>query len=147
MRNSGLLFDAHWMVIMTETLKPSLIVIDDDPAMANIIGHAAVAMGIDVRIAISAREFMDLYQDSEPSAIVMDIVVPDMDGIEMLEWLADRNCHAAVILMSGHGKYYTRTAAHLAAIKGTEILGTLTKPFELEDLEALLRQIVGAGKA
>jgi DNA-binding NtrC family response regulator len=134
-------FVAYWIVKMADATKHSMLVVDDDPEMAELIGLVARAMDYDVRVAFSALKFMELYNEDQPNVIVMDIVVPEMDGIEMLEWLMEKGCRAAIILISGHGRYYTRTAAHLATLQGADILGTLTKPFALKDLEVLLRQV------
>ena len=137
-------FVAYWIVKMAAATKHSMLVVDDDPEMAKLIGLAARSMNYDGRVAFSARKFMELYNEDQPNVIVMDIIVPEMDGIEMLEWLMDKGCRVAIILISGHGRYYTRTAAHLAILQGADILGTLTKPFALKDLEVLLRQISDA---
>ena len=70
---------------MAAATKHSMMVVDDDPEMAKLIGLAARSMDYDVRVAFSARKFMELYNEDQPNVIVMDIIVPEMDGIEMLE--------------------------------------------------------------
>ncbi len=128
-------------------MKPSLIIVDDDFSMAKIISLAAQTMAFDTHVATSADEFMDLYGQIEPSAIVMDVVMPGMDGIELLEWLADRGCDVPIILISGYGKYYIKTAAHLGSIKGIDIIGTLMKPFELTELDVSLQRVLDSREA
>ena len=70
-----------------ETIKPSMNVVGDDPDVAEFVSNTAKSIGFEVRVAASAKEFMDLVSENEPWAIVMDIVIPDMDGIELLDWL------------------------------------------------------------
>ena len=130
-----------------QPVNPSMIVIDDDPDMANLISFTAQSLGIDVRIATNARVFMELYDKNEPSIIVMDVVIPDMDGIELLGWLTDKNCVAPIILMSGYGEKYIKPASHIASAKGIAIVGELTKPFQIEDLKTLLRNVLAAQQA
>ncbi|HIJ45578.1 MAG TPA: response regulator, partial [Rhodospirillaceae bacterium] len=90
--------------------KPILIVVDDELEMAEFIETAGLSLGFEVRIATSAEGFQKIWAEAEPSAIVMDIVMPDMDGIELLQWLVERKCTVPIILMSGYdGKYLDMT--------------------------------------
>ena len=70
--------------------------------------------------------------------------MPDKDGIELIEWLAIQKCVAPIILISGYGGKYLDMTSHVASVQGIVIAGTLTKPFELGDLEMLLKQVIDA---
>ena len=61
---------------MAETLKPTLIVVDDDPDMAALISLAAQSTGFNVRRADSAATFINFFNENEPSAIVMVLSCP-----------------------------------------------------------------------
>ena len=97
--------------------------------MASLLLYAAQSFGFDVRVVSSANGFMELYDHGEPSVIVMDIFMPDMDGIELLIWLGDRQCTSHIVLMSGHGPQYLKSATNIASARGVRIVGTLSKPF------------------
>ncbi len=64
--------------------------------------------------------------------------MPDLDGIEVIQRLADAQYSGAVVLMSGYGGTYLKVAKTLAAAKGLHLVGTLIKPFQIDQLEAVL---------
>lgn len=119
-------------------VKPILIVVDDDPEMANLVANVGEYSGFDVYATTSAREFQKVWAECEPSVIVMDLVMPNIDGVELLIWLAEQNSPASIILMSGYGGKYLDIAEDLGTVKGDRVAGTLAKPFEVSDLEKLL---------
>lgn len=118
--------------------KPILIVVDDDPDMALLIKNAGEMCGYDVRTMLNARTFQKAWEEIPPAIIVMDLVMPDMDGVELLQWLSQQNCSAPIILISGFGDRYLKMAEQIGSVSGERIVGTLTKPFKIDDLEALL---------
>jgi len=120
--------------------KPKLIVVDDDPGMAKLVKAAGESSGFDVLITTSAREFQKTWAENTSSVIVMDIVIPEMDGVELLMWLAEQNCSAPIILISGYGGKYLEMTKTLATDKKVKIVGTLTKPFKIDDLEKMLKE-------
>ncbi|HEC16200.1 MAG TPA: response regulator [Sedimenticola sp.] len=119
--------------------KPRLVVVDDELDIANLVQGRAGLLGFDARIVANGRELMKTL-DGEPDVIVLDLVMPDMDGIEVLQELAARNSRACIILISGYGKQYLEIADKLGSAHGLNILKTLTKPFRIEELDALLRK-------
>ncbi len=121
--------------------RPELIVVDDDPDMAKLVSRIAGAEGFDVCIAANATEFQKLWHQHDASVIVMDLVMPDMDGIELLRWLAARQCRAPIVLMSGYQGRYLQAAEQLAAALGDKIVAKLTKPFRAAELGSVLKGV------
>lgn len=124
--------------------KPMLIVVDDEPDMIEIVQYVAENIGFEVCTASNAREFQGIWDKTELSVIVMDIVLPDMDGHELLQWLVEQGCTVPILLMSGYDGKYLRSAESLGKIRGASVIGTLSKPFEVGDIETKLKQILGA---
>ena len=122
--------------------KPLLIVVDDEPDMADIVGYVADSVGYEERIVGSASEFQDVWAETTPSAIVIDIVMPKVDGIQLLEWLAQQDCTASVILMSGYDVDFLNIAEKVGESIGKVIFGTLAKPFKNDELKAMLEAIL-----
>ncbi|MBL8654310.1 MAG: response regulator [Alphaproteobacteria bacterium] len=114
-----------------------LVVCDDEPEFRNYIRRAAEASGFDVRETGDPMGCADLVRDFAPEILVLDIVMPDMDGIEVLTAIAATGFSGRVLLCSGYDPNYMTSAARLAAIKGvrTEIL---SKPVRLDALKAAL---------
>ena len=61
--------------------KPLLVIIDDELDVAEFVGEVGKSVGFDVLITTTSRDFQNILISQKPSAIVMDIVMPDMDGI------------------------------------------------------------------
>ena len=120
--------------------KPLLIVVDDERDMAEFVTDVARPLGYETRTAGSVREFQKIWTDDMSATIVMDLIMPDMDGIELLRWLAEKRCSDPIILMSGFDSKYIEAARKLGEGRGLAILGALAKPVSLGDIEALLEK-------
>ncbi len=122
--------------------KPRLIVVDDDPEMAALIADVGEMTGFESEASISAKALLEAETQSHHDVIVIDLFMPDIDGFELIDTLADQGCKAAIIMVSGYDKALLRGAGQIAAAHGLNLLGTLTKPFRLEEVEALLRKAI-----
>jgi len=120
--------------------KPKILVVDDEPLMTNMISEVGELGGFDVIETNSAKEFQSAWQVHDPTVVIMDIIMPDMDGVELLKWLSEDKCLTPIILMSGYDKNYLESASTVGTEKGNTIIGTLTIPFQLAELEALLKE-------
>ena len=120
--------------------KPKILVVDDEPLMTNMISEVGELGGFDVIETNSAKEFQSAWQVHDPTVVIMDIIMPDMDGVELLKWLSEDKCLTPIILMSGYDKNYLESASTVGTENGNTIIGTLTIPFQLAELEALLKE-------
>jgi CheY-like chemotaxis protein len=116
-----------------------LYVVDDDWGFLEVVQEVAKPMGFDTVVAPAPKEFKSLCE-CEPDAVVMiDMVMPDTDGIELVKWLSQRGFVGKVILVSGFAEQYTEMARALAVASGLKVTGTLSKPVKLARLrEALM---------
>lgn len=121
--------------------KCVLIVVDDEPDMADYVKDVAEMVGFEALTASSGKEFQSLCAKAPPDAVVMDIVMPDMDGIELLKWISGNGYTCPIILISGYGGAYIDTAATLGKAQNVQVVGTLSKPIPLAEMEALLTQV------
>jgi len=118
-----------------------MLVIDDEADVGEFIVAAAQGLGFDCRATTHADEFL-AGLNPDVSLVMMDLMMPEVDGVELLRVLAKRGCRARIILMSGVGKRVLETAEELAQSLGLAVAGHLQKPFRLADLEGLLRKQV-----
>ncbi len=81
---------------------------------------------------------MARYPESHPHRIVLDLALPDHDGMELLKFLADRKCAADIILVSSHGKSMLDQAMKLGDLHRLNMHRMPRKPFPLDDLKAAL---------
>ena len=120
-----------------------LLVIDDEPGICEFVKEVAEANGFEVAIAQDHQEFQASYRSFKPSLIVLDLMMPEVDGIELLRFLAKEECRAQILLASGLDTRVLSTAKRLGASQGLNMLGTLQKPIILDDLEAPLKKAKG----
>ena len=123
------------------TLTQKILVIDDEGDVGEFVSAAAHAIGFDCTTTIDATEFLKALTP-DTSLILLDLMMPQMDGIELLRLLGERKCKASIVLMSGVGKRIIETAEQLAQVLGLSIVGHLQKPFRLAELEEVLTRSV-----
>jgi EAL domain-containing protein (putative c-di-GMP-specific phosphodiesterase class I)/CheY-like chemotaxis protein len=114
-----------------------IVLIDDDRVVGEIVSALANAMDLQCSVTRSANEFFDRVRP-DTDVILLDLVMPEMDGIEILRLLGERNCKARIILMSGVNIRVIETAKKLAQSLGLTVIGHLQKPFSIGQLQELL---------
>lgn len=122
-----------------------ILLIDDDRVVGEIVSALARAMGLPCDVTRTPEEFFDRI-GSDTSVILLDLVMPEMDGIEILRLLGERNCKARIILMSGINIRVIETAKKLALSLGLSVVGHLQKPFPIAQLQELLGATVAPEK-
>lgn len=118
--------------------RERLLVVDDEPDFAAFVRRVAESQGLEVRVTLSARDFKAVYPGFDPTVIVMDIVMPELDGIELMQWLVQNRCAARIIIMSGYSPEYAKAAELIAQVRGALSVVSLQKPVPLATLEAAL---------
>lgn len=115
-----------------------LLIVDDEPAICEFVSRAAVGVGFDVRATTRASEFMETFKEFNPTHIILDVLIPEMDGIELIQWLAAAGCTAKIAVITGGQWNYAKAAEKLGTIRGLPSVTTLRKPVSLADLRAVL---------
>ena len=121
-----------------ENDKRRLLICDDEPAFGRFVKAVAEGLGYDVRVTTEGQAFMEAYGSFQPTTIVLDMIMPGMDGNELVVWLAQRQCTARLIIITGYTPDYATHAKILAEFKGLGPVTTLYKPVELNRLRAVL---------
>lgn len=130
--------------ILSPMEQRHLVVIDDDPGTGRLFRRIAEGEGYEVHLAPSALEARAVLAEVRPDVIILDMVMPDMDGIEMVRWLGDQGYAAGLILVSGFAATYMKAAATLARARGMEEVRILEKPVSVEELRNAIGQVGGA---
>jgi EAL domain-containing protein (putative c-di-GMP-specific phosphodiesterase class I) len=115
-----------------------LLILDDELAVARTVAFAAERSGFTVRISESAEDFFGEAARFSPTHIIIDLLMPDMDGVEVLRRLATMRCSAGIIMTSGMGTKVLESAQRVGVERGLCISGILPKPFKPAQLRALL---------
>lgn len=117
-----------------------ILVVDDNEMILSLISEVATVNGYRVRIAHNAEEFFAAYAQKKPALMMIDIVMPDMDGLEMIQRLAADNCQIPLVIMSGY-EYVDDQGIKLLA-KKLNLLSFLRKPFDITELMELFTSTV-----
>lgn len=115
-----------------------LLVIDDEADFGTFVGRVARGLGFEVTLTRRAAEFQEAYRQFVPTHILVDVVMPDSDGIEIIGWLAAMGCEGRIFIISGHNSRYVKAAKEIGASQGLRSLVTLQKPVSLADLRDAL---------
>jgi len=127
-------------------MNQRLLILDDDPMISKTIVMIADSIGFESRSTTDPTEFFRLLASWQPSHIALDLVMPKMDGVQVMVKLAEQACRARIIITSGMSSRVLDAAGRSAAEHGLVIAGILSKPFTPTALRALLKKS-GAGDA
>ena len=126
-------------------MSKRLLVIDDQSGMIKLVSHIAAGQGYEVKAVTDAMLATDAFLEFKPDIIVLDLVMPKKDGIEVLEEILETGAQTRIIVMSGYGEHYLRSAAGIARFHGNDQVSVIHKPFRRDALVELLEQApVGA---
>lgn len=127
--------------------RPRLLLVDDEPSLAEFLARAASECGFEAEITGNDREFRDSFLRSRPEIVALDLGMPGMDGVELLRFLADQLYSSPVLIVSGHDRRVLESAFRLGEALGLTMAGPLQKPVRLDELEIVLgrlRATIGA---
>ncbi len=115
-----------------------LLIMDDENEIRQLIRQVAEDAGYEVKHAESEAEFKTLYKSFAPTFIFMDLVMPDINSMNLVRYLADIQSKSKIVVMSGYGQDYVSNVSRLASRVGLPNIIGLNKPFSLKTLRDLL---------
>jgi DNA-binding response OmpR family regulator len=121
--------------------QPRLLLIDDEPALAEFLATAARESGFEPIITSEDRQFRDEFRAVRPNMVALDLGMPGMDGVELLRFLAAEDYRSPVLIVSGFDRRVLDAAFRLGEALGLSMAGPLEKPVRLEQLETLLNEL------
>ena len=122
--------------------RPTLLIVDDEPLMAEYLASVAEEAGWTVDLAVTAAEFETKVRTGEPDMIALDLAMPGRDGVELIRYLSSTGYLGNLIIVSACDEAVVETSAMLAREHGLALAGYLQKPISAGDLASLLEQVV-----
>ena len=117
-----------------------VMIVDDHAVVRS--GLAAFLMVFDdlelVGQAESGKQAVQSCVTLKPDVVLMDMVMPEMDGNELVLWLMEQQYDSNLIIMTGYNPDYAKDARLLAEFKGLRSVITLIKPIRLDKLREVL---------
>lgn len=124
--------------------QPRLLLIDDEPSLAEFLANAAKACGFDPIVTAQDAKFRDAFIANRPEMVAVDLGMPGMDGVELIRFLADQDYRGPVLIVSGFDRRVLDSAFRLGEALGLNMAGPVEKPVRLEVLEELLARLKAA---
>ena len=118
-----------------------ILAIDDEPAFLDIIQKVAKSAGFVATTTTDPTVFCTMLVTQPPSVVLLDLQMPDCDGIELLHALAEAHCRAKIILMSGFDPRVLSLARGIGDDLGLEMGEPLQKPLRPAELRQVLSKI------
>jgi two-component system response regulator ResD len=85
--------------------SPKVLVVDDEPAIGDVLCRYLRRAGYDTTVAATGRDALSQAQDDAPDLVVLDLMLPDIDGLEVMRRLRkDHHRRAAIILLTARGE-------------------------------------------
>ncbi|MEO6504918.1 MAG: response regulator transcription factor [Terrimesophilobacter sp.] len=114
-----------------------VVVVDDEPSLTDLLGMALRYEGWDVRSAGDGHAAIKLVRESRPDVVVLDVMLPDLDGMQVLSRIRADGQDIPVLFLTAKDSVDDRIAGLTAG--GDDYV---TKPFSLEELVARLRGLI-----
>ncbi len=119
-----------------ETERPRILVVDDDEGTRRILTLMLERKGFDVETAATGQDALEKTEHRPFGLVLLDLMLPDMQGVELLEPLKARHPDVEVIMVTGHAS--TETAIHAL---NAGAAAYITKPLNMDEVLAEVRRI------
>jgi len=122
---------------MAVTRSQQILVVDDEPSIVDAVATALRYEGFDVRVAVTGRAALSAAQEAPPDLIVLDVMLPDLDGLEVTRRLRADGIKVPILFLTARDSIDDKLAG--LAIGGDDYV---TKPFSLAEVVARTRAIL-----
>jgi two-component system OmpR family response regulator len=117
--------------------KLSVLVVDDEPNIVDVISMALRFEGFEVESAANGTDAIAAVAARKPAVIVLDVMLPDIDGFEVARRLAGARTGVPIVFLTARDA--TEDIVHGLTVGGDDYV---TKPFSLEELVARIRTVL-----
>ena len=125
------------MDMATTPAGERILVVDDESSISDLISTSLKFVGFDVRTAATGSEALRIAEEFKPHAMILDVMLPDLDGFEVCRQIRNEGTEVGVLFLSAKDEMKDK-------VQGLTIGGDdyMTKPFSLEELVARLRALL-----
>jgi DNA-binding response OmpR family regulator len=121
-------------------MKKRILLVDDEPDIQTIVGARLAALGFEVLIAQDGQEGLDLARRESPDAILLDLMLPKLDGFKVCRMLKFDKAleNIPVIIFSAKGSDADKKLAEQAGADAY-----MVKPFDLNLFTQTIQKLIG----
>jgi DNA-binding response OmpR family regulator len=121
----------------------SVLIVDDDPNVLELLRVNCTAKGYTVFTAVNGAEAIKIVNERLPNLVILDVMMPEMDGLETCKLIRDKYQDAIKIIMLTAKDTARDKIIGINILKADEYL---TKPFDIDDLLAKVEHLLESGR-
>jgi two-component system response regulator MtrA len=123
-------------------MRGKLLVIDDQASITKVVDLVASKIGLEVKTVNDPLLALDAYIDFQPDIVILDMIMPEKDGVDVLNEMLLTGIKARIILTSGFSESYLRLAEGVAHFHDNDRIFILKKPFRRDELISKLEELL-----
>jgi CheY-like chemotaxis protein len=117
-------------------MAQSILFVDDEAPLGELMNSYLAGQGYDVTVALDGSEATALLEQRAFDIVMLDLHMPKVSGLEVLQYMKDRGIVTHCFIMSGDDRPYILELCHRFGVEGH-----LPKPFDFDDLGNILKQL------
>jgi DNA-binding response OmpR family regulator len=118
-----------------------LLMVDDEPAIGTMVRRVAEELDYEMHFVTHADAFKAEHKSFDPDLVILDLAMPDTDGIELLGFLVKERSRAKVLILSGFDDGVRDGAHLLGQDRGLSMVGIVSKPVRVLELRDILTKL------
>lgn len=116
---------------------PHVLVVDDEPLLLRTLVLALSHHGYEVSSAATGRAALTLAVETKPDVVLLDLGLPDLDGLEVIQQLLERDPSATIVVLSARS-----SSSDKVVTLDIGAVDYITKPFDISEVVARLRAVI-----
>ena len=121
-----------------------VLIVDDERFITTIVKKIVEELGCEADSIDDGRTIGKALVAFDPEVIFLDLMMPDIDGVETINLLGEAGCKAKIILMSGLDQRTISSVAEVAKSLNLEVISAITKPFQPGQIESLIEPLIAS---
>lgn len=126
------------------TAQPKLLVVDDEPDIGVLVSNVARRLGLQVIAKERGRDFLDVIETERPDLLCIDMILPDMDGRQIIAELGKKKLGIPALIMSGYHGLDDSELDKLARMHGLTCYRYLHKPASLSAIRTAFEELLAS---
>ncbi|MDD3030099.1 MAG: EAL domain-containing response regulator [Alphaproteobacteria bacterium] len=123
-----------------------LLIIDDEEDICDLIAEVAERHGLTTQSVTDAEQVDSILNEFSPDVIMMDLMMPGVDGVELLRLLSEKAKTAQLCLISGSDSRVLNGARRLGSAHGLNVVEALEKPLSIQTLKTFFESVTKSKK-
>jgi two-component system response regulator MtrA len=122
-------------------MTKKLLIVDDQTGITKVVALIARQLGMECKTLNSSATATEEFIDYRPDILILDMIMPEKDGIDVLNEVLLTGIPSKIVLTSGYSDAYLRLAEGVAKFHESGQVSILRKPFRRADLVNLLTEL------